>query len=127
MRVKNIPTREEIDRLPYIIAVDFDGTLVEFTYRGIGNPKWEVIDWVKQLVKTKDAKLILWTCRSDDNEDQELTAAVNFCREVIDMNFDAVNCNLEEVIALYGDSRKIHADLYIDDKGGFYSEASCEH
>ena len=42
--------------------------------------------------------------------------AVEWCKKH-GLAFDAVNENLPEVIALYGnDSRKVSADLYIDDK-----------
>ena len=45
-----------------------------------------------------------------------LEEAVNFCREH-GLYFDAVNENIPEVVALYGgDSRKVCADVYIDDK-----------
>lgn len=42
--------------------------------------------------------------------------AVEWCRQY-GLEFDAVNENLPEMIKRYGnDSRKIHADVYIDDK-----------
>lgn len=57
-------------------------------------------------------KLILWTCREGD----ALQMAVDWCEEQ-GLYFDAVNANLPDVIAFFGnDSRKISCDLYIDDK-----------
>lgn len=56
--------------------------------------------------------LIIWTCR----EGVDQTRAINFllCRGI---PFDGVNCNREENIRYFqNDSRKISADLYIDDK-----------
>ena len=57
-------------------------------------------------------KLILWTCRAGEALDR----AVSWCREH-NLTFDAVNDNLPEIVALYGNnSRKITCDYYIDDK-----------
>lgn len=43
--------------------------------------------------------------------------AVSWCREVADLEFDAVNDNVQEVIDYYGNnSRKISCDIYIDDR-----------
>lgn len=103
-----------------IIAVDFDGTLVTHDFPRIGSPRhWliqKVIAWKKE-----GHKIILWTCREDVPaghpmfaEGQYLTDAVEFCRQ-LGIEFDAVNRNLEEQIpGIY--SRKIFADLYLDDK-----------
>lgn len=62
--------------------------------------------------QANDAKLILWTCR----DGEKLTKAVEWCK-LRGLEFDAVNQNLPEVIEQYGgDTRKISADEYIDDK-----------
>lgn len=108
---------------PLIVAVDFDGTLVtdEFSdvvndLPDIGKPNWEAISFVKELKKT-GALLILWTCRNDDTPDLALTKAVEFCRDELGLEFDAVNDNLPWIAErLGGNSRKIYADLYLDDK-----------
>jgi len=95
-----------------IIAVDFDGTLVDFEYPEIGESHKELFE---ALIKLKKAghKLILWTCR----EGNELKAAVDFCKEK-GLEFDEVNKNVSESIATYGiDARKVLADFYLDDKG----------
>lgn len=46
-----------------IIAVDFDGTLCENQWPEIGEPKKEVITYLKER-QTAGDKLILWTCRA---------------------------------------------------------------
>ena len=57
-------------------------------------------------------RLILWTCRSGE----QLEEALFFCM-ARGLVFDAVNENLPETIEQCGgDSRKIFADLYIDDR-----------
>lgn len=49
-----------------IIAVDFDGTLCENNWPEIGEPKKEVITYLKGRQAAGD-KLILWTCRVEIN------------------------------------------------------------
>lgn len=94
-----------------IIAVDFDGTLCAECFPNIGEPNQALISALLEL-KRSGKKLILWTCRAGDRLDE----AVEWCN-MHGLCFDAVNENLPEIIELYGsDSRKITADLYIDDK-----------
>ncbi len=94
-----------------IIAVDFDGTLSTNEWPGIGKPNIGLIVyliWMRWL----GVKVILWTCRSGEYLDQ----AVEFCKEH-GLEFDAINENLPEIIEhMGGDTRKIYADIYIDDK-----------
>ncbi len=94
-----------------VIAVDFDGTLCTGKWPGIGEPNHKLIADLKER-QAAGARLILWTCRCGDM----LRNAVEWCRD-FELEFDAVNENLPELIELYGsDSRKINADIYIDDK-----------
>lgn len=94
-----------------IIAVDFDGTLFETDYPHIVRPILPVIEMAKARQEKGD-KLILWTCR----EGPELDAAVEACREQ-GLEFDAVNDNLEEAKAEWGNNpRKVAANEYWDDK-----------
>lgn len=101
----------EMALLPKIIAVDFDGTIVNDRYPDIGQPILAVIDAIKSL-KANGVKVILWTCR----DGEYLEAAVNCCKS-LGLEFDAVNENIEETKVLFNnDTRKVYADLYIDDK-----------
>lgn len=97
------------------IAVDFDGTIVEHQYPEIGKEKLFAFQTLKELEK-KGARLILWTFRTGT----ELDAAVDYCRKN-GIEFYAVNKNYPEEIPDESVSRKIDADIYIDDKniGGF--------
>ena len=98
----------------FVVAVDFDGTLCENVWPDIGAPNKLLIDSLKEFknVITKKVKIILWTCRSG----QLLKNAVTWCK-AHGLEFDAVNKNVPEAIAMFGkDSRKIYADVYIDDK-----------
>lgn len=94
-----------------IVAVDFDGTLCEDNYPKIGEANEELIEYLKAWKKW-GGKLILWTCRNGG----KLLDAVEWC-EKRGLIFDAVNENLPEIIdQVGGDTRKIFADEYIDDK-----------
>ena len=97
------------------IAVDFDGTIVDHEYPGIGKEKLFAFQTLKELEKL-GARLILWTFRTG----KELDEAVEFCRQN-GVEFYAVNKNYPEEVYDETISRKIEADIYIDDKnlGGF--------
>lgn len=97
-----------------IYAVDFDNTLCFSTWPELGDPNIMLIEY---LLKEKAAgnKLILWTCRAG----KPLRDAVNWCRDY-GLTFDAINDNLPEVVAFYGNnSRKITCDIYIDDRNAY--------
>ena len=59
-----------------IIAVDFDGTIVENRYPEIGEERPFATETLKMLIKDRH-RLVLWTCR----EGELLEAAINWCRE----------------------------------------------
>ena len=66
-------------------------------------------------IKTAGTSDYFWTCRCGN----QLEEAVEWCRKW-ELEFDAVNENLPEIIERYGsDGRKIYADVYIDDKSCF--------
>lgn len=99
-----------------LIAVDFDGTIVEDAYPKIGKPMLFAFETLKQLEKDGH-RLILWTYRNGRKLDQ----AVEFCREN-GIEFYAVNCSYPSEDHRDPDvSRKINADIFIDDRnvGGF--------
>lgn len=94
-----------------IYAVDFDGTLCESVFPGIGFPNVALIEHLKKRRKQGN-KIILWTCRVGKNLDD----AVKWCKD-FGLEFDAINDNIPENIEKYGNnSRKVFADVYIDDK-----------
>lgn len=94
-----------------IIAVDFDGTIVKHEYPVIGEEIPFAIKTLK-LFQEKGHKLILWTYRSGN----KLEEAVKFCNDR-GLFFYAINQNHEgEEFDNLTTSRKIYADLYIDDR-----------
>lgn len=98
-----------------IIAIDFDGTVVEHRYPDIGPEMLFAFDTLRELQK-KGHRLILWTYRHGEY----LEEAVNFCLKH-GIEFYAVNANFPGETHLEMGSRKIYADIYIDDRnlGGF--------
>lgn len=97
------------------IAVDFDGTIVEDAYPEIGKPQVFAFETLKRL-QEQGHRLILWTYRCGDRLDE----AVAFC-EKKGIVFYAVNKSFPEEEEDTDRSRKILADLFIDDRnlGGF--------
>ncbi len=107
---KNV-SKAQMGTLPYIIAVDFDGTLVEDQFPEIGEPIENTWDLMK-VAQDSGAKIILWTSR----DGERLKAAVEFCTER-GFHFDAINDNLDECKILFDNStRKVYANEYWDDK-----------
>lgn len=98
-----------------IIAVDFDGTIVEHEYPRIGKEKPFAFYTLKKL-QADGHQLILWTSRQGTALDE----AVEFCRRN-GVEFYAVNKNFPEEVWDENVGRKIVADIYIDDRnlGGF--------
>lgn len=93
-----------------IIAVDFDGTIVKNAYPKIGKPQLFAFDTLKQLEKDGH-RLILWTYRKG----KRLEEAVEFCRKN-GLEFYAVNHSFPEEKHDPSVSRKIDADVFIDDR-----------
>jgi len=93
-----------------IIAVDFDGTIVEHKYPAIGREIPFAIETLLKL-QEKEHRLILWTYRAG----KELDEAVEFCHSK-GLEFYAINRNYPEEEFDSSISRKILADMYIDDR-----------
>lgn len=107
----------DYSKLPKVVAVDFDGTLVqgaEFPEIGELN-----VDLANELIsgKYKDWKKILYTHRSGHTLDLILP----YLRDLengLGLKFDAINDNIKEVKeALHGGPiKKVWFDEFIDDK-----------
>ena len=97
---------------PKIIAVDFDGTLIEEgKWPGIGATNEKVLGYCKDE-QAKGARIILWTNRVGE----PLETAVKWC-EKHGLRLDAVNDNVPEAVEFFGtNTRKIYADEFIDDR-----------
>lgn len=98
--------------MPRIIAVDFDGTIVEHRYPKIGALLPDCVRVIRRM-KNAGFTLILLTMRSDYGPDGPmLSQAVDFCRN-LGIEFDFVNNNPLQLS--WTTSRKVYAHLYIDD------------
>ncbi len=98
-----------------LIAIDFDGTIVEDTYPNIGKPQLFAFETMKRL-QNDGHRLILWTYRCGSKLDD----AVAFCKQN-GIEFYAINNTFPNEEYDGKESRKIGADLFIDDRniGGF--------
>lgn len=95
-----------------VIAVDFDGTIVENKYPEIGNERPFATDTLKMLIQDRH-QLVLWSCR----EGKLLEDAINWCKER-GVDFWAVNKDFpeEDITKNRHFSRKLKADMFIDDR-----------
>ncbi len=97
-----------------IIAVDFDGTIVEHKFPKIGKEIPFAVATLKRI-QADHHTLILWSVR----EGRLLQEAVDWCRER-GLEFYAVNSNHPEEYyegeEMPTAPRKLKADLFIDDR-----------
>ena len=95
-----------------IIAVDFDGTIVEHRYPAIGEERPFAVETLKMLIRDHH-KLILWSVR----EGELLDEAIQWCR-ARGVEFYAVNRDYPEEDPRHNQhfSRKLKADYFIDDR-----------
>ena len=93
-----------------IIAVDFDGTIVEHKYPEIGD-ELPFATYTLRMLAQQQHRLILWTVRRGKLLDE----AVEWCRKR-GVEFYAVNRNFPEEVLDGGNCYgKINAELFIDD------------
>ena len=90
-----------------VIAVDFDGTIVEHRFPHIGNEIEGAIESLKELQKKH--KIIIWTCRCEPYLGQ-----MTKWLEERGFTPDAVNSNVVHVPGFA--VPKILANVYIDDR-----------
>lgn len=102
-----------MEKRKLILGCDFDGTICEHMYPAIGPAMPGAFESLRRFQEKGD-RLILWTCR----EGVALQEAITYCR-LNGIEFEQHNNNAVEHD--YAKSRKIYADLYIDDRmvGGF--------
>lgn len=94
-----------------ILAIDFDGTIVEDKYPSIGTIKWGAKEYINMLYND-GYTIIIWTCRTGK--------ALKEAKQWLQANgikHHHVNKSCPANVAKYKvDTRKVYADMYIDDK-----------
>lgn len=90
-----------------IIALDFDGTVVEHKYPRIGNILQNFLPTIQEVIKKKH-KIILYTMRSG----VELQEAVEYMNK---LNIPLYGINKNTSQYSWTSSPKVYANLYIDD------------
>ena len=93
-----------------LIAVDFDGTIVEHEYPRIGKERPFATQTLKMLLQDGH-RLVLWTNR----QGKTLEEALPWCRER-GVEFYAVNKCFPEETFEHNEPRKLKVDLFIDDR-----------
>lgn len=96
-----------------VIAVDFDGTIVEDKYPLIGRERPFATEILRKFMEQRH-HLVLWTMRNGE----ELEEALDWCRRR-GVEFYAVNSTASEMVGEEMNphlSKKLHADVFIDDR-----------
>lgn len=93
-----------------VIAIEFDGVIVDDNYPNIGDEKPFAFDTLKKLRK-RGHTLILWSRRTGKLLDE----AVEYCLQN-GVEFYAANKSYPEEVFDNEVSRKVNADLFIDNR-----------
>lgn len=103
-----------MENRPKIMAVDFDGCLVKNKFPEIGELNNELADYLRKEKDYNNTEIIIWTCRSE----KYIEPVRKFLKEN-NIPFDYINENVEWLP--FETSRKVYADIYIDDRAKFIS------
>jgi hypothetical protein len=93
-----------------IVAIDFDGTIVNSAFPNIGEIKPNAERVIKRLFG-EGHKIIIWTCRPVNNKG---FSEMKEWLDSRDIPYHKINENIDEINLIT--SRKILADIYIDDR-----------
>lgn len=116
LRVKIVILLQKLfgNRPKLILAFDFDGTIVKSGWPKVGPLRKGARLWFRWMSKRRHIT-VLNTCRSE-----KLTKEAVDSMWQNDIKFSLVNENHPLLCKKFdGDTRKISADWYFDDKGGF--------
>ena len=91
-----------------IIAIDFDGTIVEHQFPEIGKLRKGARDAIKEIATWAD--VIIWTCRYKPYDLEQMTDFLGFYR----IPFNAINKNMPTID--FCPVPKIYYDVLIDDR-----------
>jgi hypothetical protein len=107
-----------MERLKYKkIAVDFDNTIAYDAYPEIGEFKPHAVRVLKKILE-HGGELGIWTCRTGEQAEKVKAKLLG-----ADIQYHAFNENFASSLEYFpDDSRKIFADVYIDDRANFIKE-----
>jgi hydroxymethylpyrimidine pyrophosphatase-like HAD family hydrolase len=97
----------------FVLAVDFDGTIVDHEYPNIGKLKPYAKEIINKLYK-EGHTIIIWTCRSNAHKDFDDLNDMYYFLKSNKIKFHKINKNANCV--KFGCFPKIYADYYIDDR-----------
>ena len=92
-----------------IIAIDFDETIVEHEFPGIGDLKPNAKKVINQLYQDGHC-IIIWTCRYTEK------SLIDMKRFLYDNDIKYHKINENSQFLTFNPYPKIYADIYIDDK-----------
>jgi hydroxymethylpyrimidine pyrophosphatase-like HAD family hydrolase len=96
---------------PLVIAIDFDGTIVNSQWPDLGDPKPNAVEVIRRL-HDEGHRIIIWTCRGADD-----TKKAHDWLFKHGVPHQSINIQDRDIVENFkGDVRKILADVYIDDK-----------
>jgi len=98
-----------------IIAIDFDGTIVEHKFPEIGKLKPFAKEIINKLVEDGNY-IIIWTCRYVKQD------LVNMFYFLVNNGIKFHNININCPNIDFKPIPKIYADIYIDDRSLFYKD-----
>lgn len=97
-----------------ILAIGFDGTIVEHEYPYVGIFRKNALTVLRRLAD-EGFIIIIWTCRNKEKNDKAFQEMVDHL-EVKNIKYHYINENTKEVIESFGETRKVLANIYIDDR-----------
>ena len=103
-----------------VIAIDFDGTVVEHDFPNIGEIKPHAKEVINKLYD-QGHQIVFWTCRSNACTDgrKDLDEMREWLKEN-NIKYHKINENSE--VVTYGCKPKIYYDILIDDRSLIFTE-----
>ena len=96
-----------------ILAIDFDHTISKTNWPTILGLRSGAKYFINKLYNSGKYYIIIWTCRNDEHEADAFVFLQNN-----GVNFHSINRQHPHLVEYFqNDTRKISADIYIDDKG----------
>lgn len=104
-----------MENLATVLAIDFDGTIAE-------HPQWPDLGTVKEyaqhylrLLREENYYIIIWTCREGNCIEN-----IKVWLDAHEIPYDQINQHHPKLVEFYkNDTRKICADIYVDDRNLF--------